>query len=208
MAKQGIRRVQMADEWRGLVILLMVFYHGLYDLVVIFGVDFPWFWTKWAHFLQVFIAGSFIILSGMCCHFSRNNLKRGAIAFGLGLLMTLATWIALPSQVIRFGVLHLLGASMMLFALLRPHVILSFLPFVLGALLLLDGVGKLPVMLDAIQTHAPGMAYGVASTLVPLILGIVLLINPFQAAQMVIQFFGLGLILDGVADFIAARSIR
>ncbi|OUN23498.1 DUF308 domain-containing protein [Pseudoflavonifractor sp. An85] len=95
-----------------------------------------------------------------------------------------------------------------LFALLRPHVILSFLPFVLGALLLLDGVGKLPVMLDAIQTHAPGMAYGVASTLVPLILGIVLLINPFQAAQMVIQFFGLGLILDGVADFIAARSIR
>lgn len=95
-----------------------------------------------------------------------------------------------------------------LFALLRPHVILSFLPFVLGALLLLDGVGKLPLMLGAIQSHAPSLAYCIASTVIPLILGIVLLINPFQAAQMVIQFFGLGLILDGVADFIAARSIR
>ncbi len=151
MAKQGIRRVQMADEWRGLVILLMVFYHGLYDLVVIFGVDFPWFWTKWAHFLQLFIAGSFIILSGMCCHFSRNNLKRGAIAFGLGLLMTLATWIALPSQVIRFGVLHLLGASMMLFALLRP--ILNKLPTDLGAPLLVF----LFVLVDKVPYHQLGI---------------------------------------------------
>ena len=95
-----------------------------------------------------------------------------------------------------------------LFALLRPHVILSFLPFVLGALLLLDGVGKLPLMLEAIQDHTPGFVYCVASTLVPLIAGLVLMLNPFQAAQMVIQFFGLGLILDGIADLITARSIH
>lgn len=95
-----------------------------------------------------------------------------------------------------------------LFALLRPHVILSFLPFVLGALLLLDGVGKLPLMLEAIQAHAPGLAYCVVSTLIPLAAGLVLLLNPFQAAQMVIRFFGLGLILDGVGDLITARSLR
>lgn len=95
-----------------------------------------------------------------------------------------------------------------LFALLRPHVILSFLPFVLGALLLLDGVGKLPLMLKAIQSHAPGLVYCVVSTLIPLVTGLVLLFNPFQAAQMVIQFFGLGLILDEVGDLITARSLR
>ena len=42
-----------------------------------------------------------------------------------------------------------------LFALFRPHVILSFLPFVLGALLLMDGVGKLPLMLASIRTTPP-----------------------------------------------------
>lgn len=94
------------------------------------------------------------------------------------------------------------------FALLRPQVILSFLPFVLGALLLLDGVGKLPLMLEAIQDHAPGLGYCVASTLIPLIAGLVLMLNPFQAAQMVIQFFGLGLMLDGLGDLVAARSVR
>ena len=39
MAEKGKgRRVILADEWRGLVLLLMVFYHGCYDLVALFGV--------------------------------------------------------------------------------------------------------------------------------------------------------------------------
>ncbi len=95
-----------------------------------------------------------------------------------------------------------------LFALFRPHVILSFLPFVLGALLLMDGVGKLPLMLAAIQDHAPGLAFCVISTLVPLIVGLVLIVNPFQAAQMVIMVFGIGLIVDGIGDLITALSAR
>lgn len=95
-----------------------------------------------------------------------------------------------------------------LFALFRPHVILSFLPFVLGALLLMDGVGKLPLMLAAIQDHAPGLSFCVVSTLVPLIVGLVLIVNPFQAAQMVIMIFGVGLIVDGLGDLITALSVR
>jgi uncharacterized membrane protein len=120
LAQKTTRRVLLADEWRGLVILLMVFYHGVYDMVEIFGIDFPLFYSRWAHFLQVFIAGSFIILSGMCCRFSRNNLKRGALTFALGMVLTSITFFVLPSQIVRFGVLHLLGSAMFLFGLLRP----------------------------------------------------------------------------------------
>lgn len=114
------KRVPLLDEFRGLVILLMVFYHGAYDLVSIFGVDFPFFYSPFMNYLQVFTAGTFILVSGIACRFSRSNLKRGALAFGLGLAFTAVTALVMPSQLVMFGVLHLLGSCMMLFALLEP----------------------------------------------------------------------------------------
>ena len=121
MAEKGKgRRVILADEWRGLVLLLMVFYHGCYDLVALFGVPLSWFYTGLGHLLQQFICISFILISGLCCRFSRSNLKRGAVAFGLAMALTLGTLIATPQVAIWFGVLHLLGVSMMLYPLLRP----------------------------------------------------------------------------------------
>lgn len=102
--------------------------------------------------------------------------------------------------------LSVLPTLFAVFCLFRPDIILSFLPFVLGALLLMDGVGKLPLMLDAIQTHAPDLVYSVVSTLIPLVLGLLLVINPFQAAQMVIMVFGISLIADGIGDLVHALA--
>lgn len=119
--KTNAPRVPLLDEARGLSIILMVFYHLGYDLVAIFGVNLPFFFTGGMDFLRNVIAGIFLFVSGICCHFSKNNLRRGAITFGFGLLMTAVTALTVPEQIIRFGVLHLLGASMLLFALLeRP----------------------------------------------------------------------------------------
>ncbi|MEM1485246.1 heparan-alpha-glucosaminide N-acetyltransferase [Oscillospiraceae bacterium PP1C4] len=131
-----LRRIVLLDELRGLAILLMVFYHACYDIVYIFGVDFPFFNTPFMHYLQVFIASNFVIISGISCRFSHSNLKRGAFAFSFGLLLTAFTLIFIPSQAVLFGVLHLLGAGMMLFALCRPlldrlHPLVGTLLFVL-----------------------------------------------------------------------------
>lgn len=134
MPNYGVsKRIHLLDEFRGFVILLMVFYHGAYDLVMIFEVDFPFFFSPFMHYLQVFIAGTFIILSGAACRFSRNNLKRGAAAFGLGMVLTVTTALFMPSQIVCFGILHLLGSCMILFALLRP--VLEKIPALVGTLL-------------------------------------------------------------------------
>lgn len=125
------RRVGIVDELRGLFILLMVFYHGMYDLVEIFGLDLPFFYSLPMRFLQTLIAGNFVILSGMVCHYSHNNLKRGAYAFGFGMILTVVTTVVMPSQIVMFGILHLLGSCMMLFALLKP--LLIKIPTILGA---------------------------------------------------------------------------
>ncbi|WP_343252488.1 heparan-alpha-glucosaminide N-acetyltransferase [Ligaoa zhengdingensis] len=113
-------RVWLVDELRGAFILLMVVYHTFYDLVYIFDVNIPafrWAFTTW---IQLLIAGLFVFLSGVASRFSRNNLKRGAQCFALGMLMTLVTAVVLPEQIVLFGVLHMLGVCMMLFPLMRP----------------------------------------------------------------------------------------
>lgn len=114
------QRVAILDELRGLSILLMVFYHGLYDLVEIFGVRADFFRSAPMRWLQVFIASLFILISGVACRYSRNNLKRGLLCFGVGMGMTVATALFIPSQLIVFGILHFMGVSMMLFSLLQP----------------------------------------------------------------------------------------
>jgi len=120
-AGAGLRkRVGFLDEVRGLCILLMVLYHGAYDIIYLFGREIPAFHWPLMNFAQPFVAGIFIFISGICCRFSRSNLRRGLIALTLGLLIGGVTLLFLPQQPIYFGILHFLGTSMILFALLQP----------------------------------------------------------------------------------------
>ncbi|WP_195276626.1 heparan-alpha-glucosaminide N-acetyltransferase domain-containing protein [Anaerotruncus rubiinfantis] len=129
--KRPSRRVGALDELRGLLILLMVYYHGAYDAAVIFGADFPFFFSRPMQWLQTFISCGFIIISGMSARFSRNNLRRGVQVLGLGLLLTAATLFVMPDQRVMFGILHFLGSAMILFALFEKQ--LDKIPTVLGA---------------------------------------------------------------------------
>jgi uncharacterized membrane protein len=113
-------RLFLLDELRGLLILNVVAYHTLYDLVYLFGVNIGWFRTQGAYWWQQWMSGSLIFLAGISCLLTRSNLRRGAKTFALGLALTLGTWLAMPDQIIAFGILHFMGAAMLLFALLRP----------------------------------------------------------------------------------------
>lgn len=119
MDKRLNGRVWLLDEIRGVAILLMVLYHTGYDLVAIFGLDFPFFFSRGLNFVRDLMAGTFILLAGCACRFSRNNLQRGLSVFLFGMAMTAVTLLIIPEQRILFGILHLLGLSMILFPFLR-----------------------------------------------------------------------------------------
>lgn len=104
--------------------------------------------------------------------------------------------------------LTVLALAFTLFALLWPQVILSVLPLVLGALLLLDGLGKLPLAIDALRRRYDTRIPLAISSFLPLALGLVILIRPFQTAQLVIRVFGLALLLDGISDLAACLTAR
>lgn len=126
-------RIPLIDEIRGAAILIMVIYHAGYDLVAIFGVNLPFFFSTWMNFLRDILAGSFILISGCACRLSRSNSRRGLITFGCGMLMTAVTALLMPDQIIVFGILHCLGACMLLFPLCRK--LLDRLQPAVGAIL-------------------------------------------------------------------------
>lgn len=107
-------RLHLIDEYRGFWIINMIIYHGIWDLVYIFGCNWQWFRSDFAHIWQQWICWSFIFISGFCWQMSRQNLKRGVQVFLAGLVITAATLIFMPSSRVIFGVLTLLGSSMLL----------------------------------------------------------------------------------------------
>ena len=127
------RRIVLLDELRGLSVLLMVIYHGLYDLVFLFGLNFPFFsWPM--RYLQLYICSSFILISGICSRLSRNNVKRGLVVLAIALAMTVITRLFMPSQQILFGILHFLGIAMIIHGVFLNHP-RKLLPNFWGALL-------------------------------------------------------------------------
>lgn len=128
-------RIGLIDEVRGFAIICMVVYHGAYDMITFLGVQIPFFHHPLMNFIRDLFAFGFIFISGAAGRFSRSNLKRGAVCFGLGLLMSLVTAVVVPEEMIWFGILHCLGVCMMLFPVIVP--LLDRLPAAIGCAVLL-----------------------------------------------------------------------
>lgn len=92
MEPQTAARYRLLDELRGLDLISMMLYHGMWDVVFLFGVAQKWYTGRPGFVWQQSICWVFILLSGFF----------------------------LPEEVVWFGVLTLLGSSMLLTAALDP----------------------------------------------------------------------------------------
>ncbi len=136
--EKPVRRLALLDSVRGATLISMILYHGMWDLVYLYGKSVPWYTALPGRIWQQSICWTFILLSGFCSSLSgsedssgeRNLLKRisfrtlrrGAVVFACGALVTAVTKIALPRQPVIFGVLTFLGSAMILTGLLRPFL--------------------------------------------------------------------------------------
>lgn len=112
------------DFVRGLAIIFMVFFNYAFTLDYLHIYTITTGWLFWWLFPRV-VAGTFILIAGVSAFVSyqrtkdpKKRLRRGAIIFGWGLLITIVTFIAVPSGTIWFGILHLIGLCVMLSPLL------------------------------------------------------------------------------------------
>lgn len=116
------KRYHLLDFLRGVCILLVVWYHALYNLSEVFGQNYGFFGSVWLELFRVSFVSVLVLISGISCSLSRSNLKRGIKTLLSGLLVSAVTYIFMPSELILFGVLHFFGVAMLLFAPLKKPV--------------------------------------------------------------------------------------
>lgn len=114
------RRYQILDTIRGCALASMMLYHASWDLVYLFGLDWPWYHGFAAHVWQQSICWTFILLSGYCWALGRRQLRRGLTVFSCGAAITAVTWLFMRSNLVYCGVLTLLGASSLALVPLAP----------------------------------------------------------------------------------------
>ncbi len=127
MTTNVIRRLWEVDTLRGIAIVLMIFYHfvwdlfffGLYKTNILVG---PWqYFARSIATTFLFVMGVSLTLSyanyhrkhGQIAPFSKY-LRRGGMIFGFGMIITIGTFFFIGRGFVIFGILHLLGATVIL----------------------------------------------------------------------------------------------
>ena len=139
-------RIHLLDEIRGIAVLGMILHHCLFGFCM-FGLDLRLLRfdllervleTVWFEWLRLPFVLAFLVISGICCNFSKSNLKRGVVCFAVAMAVTLVTF--LVGMPIKFGILHLLGVCMLLAGILeKAKIRLSFWSvFLFGVLFFLS----------------------------------------------------------------------
>lgn len=122
------KRIELLDELRGFAILAMIVHHFFLDVGDILQLDWGYKIFNELCTVQPIFWAIFIIISGICSRLSRNAVKRGLIVFGAGLVITFVTVAIMPRLMgidgakIYFGILHCLGACMIITGLAMPLI--------------------------------------------------------------------------------------
>jgi len=105
------------DFARGAAVIAMVVFNWSFALQYLGVYNLTGSWLFW-QILPRIIGGAFIFIAGISLwlSYSRNasagrHLLRGSKIFLIGVGITAATWLAFPSDFIIFGILHLIGLS-------------------------------------------------------------------------------------------------
>jgi uncharacterized membrane protein len=116
------KRYYLLDSLRGISIISMIAFHLCYDLFMIYGINTSWYFYPITAVWERSICVVFILVSGMCLNFSGNGIKRGILLNLAGFAVTCVTVIAEPNQAVWFGVLNLIGCSMMIVSVLSDNL--------------------------------------------------------------------------------------
>lgn len=155
--QEGASRYWEIDALRGVAIAMMVIYHLAFDLTLFGYYQTNVFVGPWRIFARI-TAILFIVLAGgsLALSFARarrrtedgslyaNYLGRGLKLVGWGMIITLVTWVYMGKVVVIFGILHLIGAAIIL---AYPFLSLRLANVVIGAAMITLGVylNRLPV---------------------------------------------------------------
>lgn len=140
--KTQSNRISEIDFLRGIAIIMMIIFHFMWDLIYfsLSNADLYSSMGFWGIF-QKLTGGLFIFIVGLSLTLSYwrtagdegvypwKFLLRGAKIFGLGLIITLFSYIFMPDSFVFFGILHFIGIAIII---ATPFIRFSFLNLLLS----------------------------------------------------------------------------
>ena len=156
------KRIIEIDVLRGICVFLMIFDHMMYDIfalmpmftnfpirqgmsydVYLFAMEY-WVWPV-REFMHYFICFFFLAITGICCSFSKSNLKRGVQLMLISLGLTAVTLIAGLAvgdvdMVIVFGVLHCIALTLIIIGFLERFIPHKWFYLVIGLIMTSFGI--------------------------------------------------------------------
>jgi len=145
-----MKRFWELDAIRGIALLAMILFHVLFIMIDNQLIEINLYNTFWWSYAR-FTASIFVTLVGICLTISYQKAQsrlaapqlqakfilRGLKLIGMGLLITLITFFLFSSErAVYFGILHLLGLSIIIAYFLIRY---TYLNLILGCLILLGG---------------------------------------------------------------------
>lgn len=86
--------------------------------------------------------------------------------------------------------------------------LLSLMPFFFGLLMLIGGIGKLQYTLNFKRMGAARWYLELAATILSVIFGVLILINPFSTALLLMRIIGIALLIEGLQDLISHYAYK
>ncbi len=140
--KQNKKRIWELDALRGIFVLGMIIVHIVFDLENFTMIKMPK--IQVLSFIKEYGFIGFLLISGVCAPLSRNNAKRGFIVLSVAVFFTSATYLLYfldffsKGYTITFGILHLIGVSMLTYPLYKKMP--PILTAVIGLFIIVLGV--------------------------------------------------------------------
>ena len=159
---------------------------------------------KW----EAILTGVLYILLGIVALVIPETMQK-TLGYLIGIVLIIAGLISMVCYLLRdareyyyhnefvFGLVGIVVGAAVLY---KVEVIISLIPFILGILVLFSGCSKLQDAIDLKRLSYGSWVGMLVVAVINIILGIVLICNPFKAAVLLFRVLGVGLILSGASD--------
>ena len=159
---------------------------------------------KW----EAILTGVLYILLGIVALLIPETMQK-TLGYLIGIVLIVAGAVSIICYLLRDArdnyyhnefVFGLVGIVLGVAVLYKVEVIISLIPFILGILVLFSGCSKLQDAIDLKRLSYGSWVGMLVVAVINIILGVVLICNPFQAAVLLFRVLGVGLILSGASD--------
>jgi|GEM_PF-708102 len=129
----------------------------------------------------------------------------GVLLIIVGLIFMLAYFVRRKSQIIGYDlILGIVITALGIFVCIRTGFVVSILPVIFGICIGISGLLKLQRGLDLKRMKINSWGYIIILALASILLGTIVILNPFSTAVWLMRLIGISFIYCGVTDFITA----